>query len=307
MIATSSPAMRRLRRVARWLNLPLVVGGLLVVVLFGCAIAARWISPFDPVEPMLYFQGGKLAPVPYQPGTYYMPFGSDMLRRDMFSRIVYGSRYTLLFGIVTAAVRIVLGAALGVFGVWFVRWRSLIDVLVRVSSAIPAIVFALLPLGLIQRFGSIELSMVGFVVVLSLTGWAEASVRVRLATEQLRRQPFVEAAYALGLRDGAILWRHILPNLRDILLVEATYATAAVLLLIAELGFLGVYIAGAEIEGTGNNVTVDPVFAEWGSMLARGVRDEPRGWWLLLVPAGAFVIAILAFNLLAEGLRRRDR
>jgi ABC-type dipeptide/oligopeptide/nickel transport system permease subunit len=295
----------RLRRIRQALNGPLLIGGLLVALLLVCAVAAPWISPFDPVEPLVIFNGGRTVRAPYPPGAYGMPLGSDTLRRDMLSRVIFGSRYTLLFGVVTAGARVLLGALLGAVGAWFWRWRAPVDLAVRVSSAIPALVFALLPLGLIQRFGSITLSALGFAVVLSLTGWAETSVRVRLAVEHLRRQPFVEAAYALGLRDGAVLWRHIGPNLRDLLLIEAAYATASVLLLIAELGFLGVYIAGAETEGIGSSLTVDPLFAEWGGMLARGVRDESAGLWLLLVPAGAFVLAILAFNLLADGLRRR--
>jgi peptide/nickel transport system permease protein len=141
--------------------------------------------------------------------------------------------------------------------------------------------------------------------VLSLTGWAETAVRCRTAVEGLRSMPFIEAAHVIGLRRAAVLWRHVLPNLRDLLLVEDAYAAASALLLVAELGFLGVYVGDAEREQIGNRLVVDPIYAEWGSMLARGLRDRGYGAWLFMEPLFAFVIAILAFNLLAEGLRRR--
>jgi peptide/nickel transport system permease protein len=96
-----------------------------------------------------------------------------------------------------------------------------------------------------------------------------------------------------------------LPNLRDLVIVEASYAMAAALLLLAELGFLGIFIGDAEREVIGNQISVDPIYAEWGSLLAKGLRERGNGPWLFFAPVAAFVLSILAFNLLAEGLRRR--
>lgn len=101
-----------------------------------------------------------------------------------------------------------------------------------------------------------------------------------------------------------MLWRHVRPNLRDLLLVKTAYAMAGVLLL-AELGFLNVFVGGAEREALAGAISIDPLYAEWGGLLARGIRERRRGPWLFLAPTIALTVSILAFNLLAEGLRTR--
>jgi peptide/nickel transport system permease protein len=250
--------------------------------------------------------GDGLAPAPYPPGTPGLSLGSDTLRRDMLSRLIYGSRYTLLFSGVAALLRVGLGGLLGVLAGWNQRLDRVFDVLAGVWSAVPSLLFALIPIALVNRRVGVAASALTFVLVMSLTGWAEIAVRCRVAVRGLLTQPFVEAAYAVGLRPGRVLRRHILPNLHDLLLIEAAYAIGAVLLLVAELGFLGVYVGYAEPETLGSRVIVsDPIYAEWGSMLARGLRQRGSGLWLMLEPLAVFALAILAFNLLAEGLRRR--
>ena len=199
---------------------------------------------------------------------------------------------------------IAIGALLGMLAGWYRSASRPIDLLVSAWSAVPSLFFAIVPLLLVNRSGSLAASTAAFVIVLSLTGWAETAVRCRVAVRGLSVAPFVESAYAIGLRRFAVLWRHILPNLRDLLLIEAAYAMAAALLLIGELGFLGIVVGGSV--GDAGASSVHPIYAEWGSMLARGVRDRGAGLWLLLEPLIAFTLAILAFNLLAEGLRRRQ-
>ncbi len=143
-----------------------------------------------------------------------------------------------------------------------------------------------------------------FTIVLSLTGWAETTSRTRFTVQGLHTAPFVEAAYVIGLRRWAVLWRHILPNLRDVLLIEMVAALSSALLIVAELGFFSLFIGGGTEDFYGSKYP-DPIYAEWGSMLAKGLRQRNLGIWLLLEPLLAFTITILAFNLLAEGLRRR--
>jgi ABC-type dipeptide/oligopeptide/nickel transport system permease subunit len=214
---------------------------------------------------------------------------------------VYGSRFTLLFCGVAALLRVLLGGLLGMLAGWYDRAARAIDVLVSGWSAVPSLIFALVPILIINARGDIRQSIVVFLVALSLTGWAEAAIRTKVAVQAARNLPFVEAAYAVGLSRRAVLWRHILPNLRDVLLIEAAFSMAAALLLVAELGFLNVFVGAAERDPTG----VYPIQAEWGGMLARGLRERGSGYWLLFAPMGAFILTILAFNLLAEGMRRK--
>jgi peptide/nickel transport system permease protein len=294
------PFAQRARRLARRINGPLVVGGLLVATLVICAAAAPLLAPFDPYEPYIFFNDGTMAHMPYPPGSYRMVLGSDSVGRDLLSRLIFGSRFTLLFCGVAATLRILLGTLLGMIGGWYARAGRMIDIVVSVWSAIPSLIFVLVPLLIVGQRGSLTASIVVAVVTLSLTGWSEAAIHTKVTVQSLQNLPFVEAAYTIGLSRWAVLWRHVLPNLRDVLLVEGAFAMASALLLIAELGFLNIFIGAAERDVVG----VFPVQAEWGGMLARGLREQSRGFWLLLAPMAAFLLAILAFNLLAEGLRR---
>jgi peptide/nickel transport system permease protein len=299
------PQSRRRLALASLPNAPLLIGGLLLAALVCCAVAAPLLAPHDPLEVVIRLNGRDLARAPYPPGTPGMPLGSDSLRRDLLSRLLYGSRYTLLFCGVAALLRAAIGVLLGMLGGWYRRANRVVDVLISAWSAVPSLFFALVPIAIVNTWGSLTASTIAFVATLSLTGWAETAVRCRVAVRALRGMPFIEAAYVIGLSRAAVLWRHVLPNLRDLVIVEATYAMAAALLLLAELGFLGIFIGDAQREVIGNQITADPIYAEWGSMLAKGLRERGNGPWLFFAPVAAFVLSILAFNLLAEGLRRR--
>lgn len=295
----------RLRRGVARLNAPLVLGGLIIAAIGVCALAAPLIAPFNPSEPQIRFNAGRMAPLPHPPGAFGMPLGSDTVGRDIFSRLVYGSRYTLLFCGVAALLRVLLGALLGMLAAWYRRAAAPIDVLVSAWSAVPSLIFVLVPVVVVNARQNQTASTITFVVVLSLTGWAETAIRTKVAVQGLRAEAFIEAAAATGLRPRAILWHHVLPNLRDLLLVEAAFAMAATLLLVAELGILNVFVGAAERDILGRAVSYIQLHAEWGGMLARGMRERSAGYWLVLAPIGAFSLVILAFNLLAEGLRRR--
>jgi peptide/nickel transport system permease protein len=292
---------RRWRRVVFRLNTPLILGGFLAGLIVSCAIAAPLIAPFDPYDARVFFEEGRMERMPYPPGAHGMVLGSDSAGRDLLSRLIFGGRYTLLFCGVAALLRVLLAVVLGMFAGWYNRASQVLDVLVSAWSAVPSLIFAIVPIAIVGLRNDLTASVITFLLALSLTGWAEATVRIRVEVQSLRAAPFVEAAYSIGLSRAAVLWRHILPNLRDLLLIEAAYAVAAVLLLVAELGFLNFFVGAAERDALG----VFPIQAEWGGMLARGLRERGSGIWLLLAPMGMFTLTILAFNLLAEGLRRR--
>lgn len=282
-------------------NPPLLIGSVLVALLVFVAAAAPLLAPHDPNTPRLLHN----ARPPYPPGTPGFLLGSDMERRDLFSRLLYGARYTLLFGGIAACVRMLLGMILGMLAGWYRGAGRIIDVFIVTWSAVPSLFFAVGLILIFFRGADLATSTLVYFVAVSCTGWAEIAVRCRGAVQDLVHAPFVEAAYVIGRRRAAVLWRHVFANLRGVLLVEWAYAMGAVLLLVAELGFIGLYLGTPEIGVAPQGLQAEPMYAEWGSMLAVGLRLRRLGPWLVLVPAGALTITILAFNLVAEGLRRR--
>lgn len=301
----------RLRALIVGPNAPLLIGGLLAGVLCACVVAAPLIARHDPLTPVTRIGGQLATQAPYPPGTPELLLGSDVLSRDLLSRLLYGGRYTLLMCALIALARVSLGTLLGILAGWYAGSRRVIGAVASAWSAVPSLFFAFIAIPLtanaIQGHPQIDNPITGalaFSIALSLTGWAEITARTRVAVQGLRAAPFVESAYAIGLSRWAVLWRHILPNLRDLLLIEAAAALSSALLIVAELGFFSIFIGGGTDDFYGSKYP-DPIFAEWGSMLAKGLRQRGLGIWLFLEPLLAFTITILAFNLLAEGLRRR--
>jgi peptide/nickel transport system permease protein len=293
------------------LNAPLLIGSVLAAILCLCVVAAPLLTQHDPLSPVTRIGGQLATKAPYPPGTPTLLLGSDALSRDQLSRLLYGGRYTLLMCGLIALTRVLLGTLLGVLAGWYDRPRRVIGAVASAWSAVPSLFFAFIAIPItanaIQGHPQINAPITGaiaFTIALSLTGWAEIAARTRIAVQALRAVPFVESAYAIGLSRWAVLWRHILPNLRDLLLVEAAAALSSALLIVAELGFLSIFIGGGTEDFYGSKYP-DPIYAEWGSMLAKGLRQRSLGIWLFLEPLLAFTITILAFNLMAEGLRRR--
>lgn len=301
----------RLRGLVFGLNAPLLLGGLLAATLCACVIAAPLIAPHDPLTPVIHIGGQLAIKAPYPPGTPELPLGSDVLSRDQLSRLLYGGRYTLLMCGSIALARVMLGTLLGILAGWYDRSRRVIGAVASAWSAVPSLFFAFIAIPIVTKIlrGHAQIDptitpALAFTITLSLTGWAEITARTRVAVQELRAAPFVESAYAIGLSRWAVLWRHIVPNLRDLLLIEAVAALSSALLIVAELGFFSIFIGGS-IEDFYGSKYPDPIYAEWGSMLAKGLRQRSLAIWLLIEPLVAFTITILAFNLLAEGLRRR--
>jgi peptide/nickel transport system permease protein len=292
--------------VSRWhVNGTLVLGGSIVGALIVLALAAPLLTSFDPTEPVVRFNGGDLVQAPYPPGTQGMLLGSDTVRRDLWTRLLYGTRFTLLLCLLAAAARLLIGAVLGIIAGWFPRTDPAISALISAWSAIPALILAVVPIAIVNASRNLFASLITFLIVLSITGWAEIAVRCRLAVQQIRTTPYIEAAYALGLPEHRVIGWHVLPNLRPLLLADAAAATGAVLLLVAELGFLNLFLGGAEVDSIGSRITVDAITSEWGGLLANGLRNRSGAPWLLIAPTVAFTLAILGFNTLADGLRRR--
>ncbi|MCB9137422.1 MAG: ABC transporter permease subunit [Caldilineaceae bacterium] len=284
--------------VALWLG-GLISLGLLVVFIFGPQLAPH--SPFT-TRGLEIVDGEFLIP-PFAPDAVY-PWGTDVMGRDMMSLVLAGAQQTLTLAAIVVLARLIIGVLLGALAGWF--YGSWLDRLIvwtaEVLAAFPTLLLAMLViLSLGIRSGTRP-----FLVGLSIVGWAELMQYVRSAVINLRPRPFIESAVAIGAREPRIVWHHVMPNLLPALISLAALEMGAVLMLLGELGFIGIFIGGgafAELQIDGPPYHYSDV-PEWASLLAN-VRLYARSYpWTALYPAGAFFLSILGFNLLGEGIRR---
>lgn len=295
------------------LNPPLVLGaaivaGLVLVVLFG----PLWVDhdPFlvtQSMRPHYDVESGEFIRLPLDPSAEY-PLGTDEWGNDMLSLIVYGARVTLIAGAYITLARLLLGTLLGSLAGWRPGgWldRAMMS-LIGVVAAVPTLLSSMI---LIYALGIHKGTLV-FVVALAVVGWTEIAQYVRGEMLVLRKMPYVEGARAVGLTDIQVVVRHILPNLLPQLLILSFLEMGAVLILVAELGFLDVFIGG------GSYYTADPIFGptlhipdipEWGVLVAQGAPSLRANAHLVLGPALAFFVSVVGMNAFGEGLRRLVR
>jgi uncharacterized protein (DUF885 family)/ABC-type dipeptide/oligopeptide/nickel transport system permease component len=286
------------------LNPPLLVGllfliPLLAVILFGSALAPH--NPYNTTS--FVFIEGKIQTPPFPPSGDF-PWGSDALGRDMLSLILIGAQQTLVIAAIVMLARIAIGGFLGLLAGWFEgTWLDrLIGNLIEIIAAFPALLCAMV---LILALG-IRRGLSSFVVALCFVGWGEVAQFVRAQVVSLKPRPFVEAAVVTGGRWPDILSRHILPNLLSPLVGLAALEMGAVLMLLGELGFVGIFIGGgafAQLVVFGPPYYYSDV-PEWAALLAN-IRGYARSYpWMAWSPVLAFVATILAFNLTGEGILR---
>lgn len=305
------PAGARLHIHNIFLNLPLMVGvtivlGLLAVVLFGPLwasydpyITARSLVPHFDVDLGTFIEG------PFGPSLRY-PLGTDKWGNDILALLMYGARITLVVGAYITLARVVIGTMLGAIAGW--NPDSALDQLIMGTiSTIGSVPMLISSMILIYALG-IERGVVVFIIALSIIGWTEIAQQVRSELLRIRKMLYIEAAESVGLTQLQLVVRHALPNVLPRLLIISFLEMGAVLLLMAELGFLGVFIGGT------STYIADPLspapaeqlleMPEWGAIVSKGVpylRSYPH---LVLGPALAFLIAIMGLNALGEGLRR---
>lgn len=273
-----APARRRLPApLRRFLGNKLAVVGIVVLLIFaGAALLAPWVAPFDPAQ--IFFSDLRAAP-----GAAHL-FGADELGRDIFSRVVYGARVSLSAGLISVSLALVAGGGLGLIAGFVGGWLD--DVLMRVVDALLALPFLVLAIALAAILGpSLQNTMIAIAIVT-----APAFARItRGEVLSQRERDYVQAAQALGAGDGRLITRHLLPNISGALIVQTSLAVANAILAEASLSFLG--------------LGIQPPAPSWGSMLnaARGyLTDAP---WMALFPGLAIFLAVLAFNLIGDGLR----
>ncbi len=205
-IAIPSLCWRRAR-----LNAPLAIGGLLLIFLVVCALAAPLLAPHSPFAVTVGAPGEKGPP--YPPLTPGYLLGSDPAGRDMLSRLLYGGRYTLLFCAIAGIMRVAVELLLGMIAGWYERAGAVIAVVASKWSAVPSLLVAAIIIAMLGR-GAGRDPLTIPPIALAVTGWTEVATRCQIAVQELRAVAFIDAAYAIGGRRWSILWRHVLPNIR---------------------------------------------------------------------------------------------
>lgn len=257
-----------------------VFGMYLVLVLVYLALITPAIAPFDPDQIDV---GPKLAAPSFQ---HLM--GTDQFSRDMFSRVMYGARISLVIGFIAVSISATIGSSLGAIAGFFggtvdkaIMWFT--DLLL----SLPRLIMLLAVIGFYRAAGAQSIFLI--VVVLGLTGWMGVARIVRSQVLSLKEQDFVQAARALGYSDARIIFRHLIPNALAPVIVYASLAIGSTILTEASLSFLG--------------LGVPPPTATWGSVVNDG-RDFLRSaWWITMFPGLMIVLAVMSFNLLGDGLR----
>jgi ABC-type dipeptide/oligopeptide/nickel transport system permease component len=283
-------------------NFPFVAGSLLVVGLLAVVLFGPYMAPNSPFETQRLVRiDGQLTPPPYAPNETY-PWGTDALGRGMLSLILAGAQQTLVLGMLVVAARSAVGILLGTLAGW--SQGSLLDrtilALAEIISAFPTLLIAMI---LILAIG-IRLGMQPFIIALCFVGWGEMMQFVRGEVISIRPKLFIESAVALGARSPRIVVRHILPNLMPSLISLTSIEMGAVLMLLGELGFIGIFIGGGSLIELPSMAVLYSDVPEWGALLSN-IRFQARSYpWTALYPMLAFFVSIVGFNLFGEGLRR---
>jgi peptide/nickel transport system permease protein len=276
-LADVLPPVRQRGRVMTFVrrNPTIVLGGTLLLVMVLIAILAPYLGTVDPTA---------LAPAKRtrEPSAQYW-FGTDMLGRDVYSRVIYGARISLIVGFAVAAVASILGTFIGLVS-GFIRGADAI--MMRVMDGLMSIPSILLAIALMALTRA---SVQNVVIAISVAEFPRVSRLIRGVVLSLREQPFVEAAVASGTRLPMIIVKHILPNTLAPLMVNATFICASAMIIEASLSFIG---AGTP-----------PIIPSWGNIMAEGRALWQVKPYIVFFPAIFLCITVLSVNLLGDGLR----
>lgn len=256
-----------------------LIGGAVICLLVLTAIFAPFIAPYDPAKQDV---AQRLLP----PGSNGHELGTDALGRDLLSRIIFGSRISVIVGVAAVTLAGTVGTILGLVSGYFGGWVD--AVVMRLADAQLAVPFLVLASAAAVVTGP---GVAKIIVILGLAGWVLYGRIVRSEVLVLREREFVQAARALGGRPGRIIVRHILPNVTASIVVVATLQVGSMILSEASLSFLGL----------GVPISVPT----WGSIAADGRDYLETAWWVSTFPGLAILLTVLGTNFVGDWLRDR--
>lgn len=258
-----------------------LLGFVLIVLVVTAAALAPWIAPYAPEEQL--FDGLTLEGAPLPPdGRFIM--GTDLLGRDLFSRMLYGAQTSLVIGVVANGMALVIGTLVGLTAGFFRGWIG--SALMRFTDLMMAFPALLLAICLAAIF---KPSLWIVALVIALVNWVQAARVIYTETTSLAERDFIAAEKTLGAGTGRILFRHILPHLVPTIIVWGTLGISTTVLLEATLSFLG--------------VGVQPPTPSWGNIIFENQTYFQSAPWLVFIPGAAIILLALAFNLVGDALR----
>jgi peptide/nickel transport system permease protein len=257
-------------------NNAIVIGGTVVSLIVIVAIFAPLIAPYN-----LKMSDLKYALTP--PGAQFL-LGTDQYGRDILSRLIYGSRLSLMVGLIAQMINTLIGVTLGLFSGYY--GGKIDDTIMGLTNIVLSMPILILSLAIMAILGP---GTINLLIALGAVGWTYTCRVTRAETLSIREKDYIDAARVLGCSTFRILRKHVLPNILGPILVIATLGVADIILMAATLSFLGV---GAQ-----------PGTPEWGAMLSRGRDYLYYAPWISIFPGVALFITILGLNTLGDGLR----
>ena len=268
--------------IGRLARRPLAVFGVAIIaIVVFAALAAPILAPYPPNEQL--FDGLTLEGAPLPPNAEFL-LGTDLLGRDLLSRLLYGAQTSLIIGVLANGIAVAIGTMVGVTAGFFGGFIG--SVLMRFTDlmmAFPALLLAIVLAAIFQP------SLWIVVLVIAMVNWVQIARVIYTETRSLSERDFVEAEWAMGAGRGRILFRHILPHLTSTIIVWATLGIATTVLLEATLSYLG--------------IGVRPPTPSWGNIIFESQTYFTTAPWLVFIPGFAIVMLALAFNLVGDALR----
>ncbi|MBZ9999392.1 MULTISPECIES: ABC transporter permease [unclassified Mesorhizobium] len=258
-----------------------LLGLFIVAIVLAGAILAPWLTGYDPNEQM--FDGLTLEGSPLPPDAKFW-LGTDLLGRDLLTRILYGARTSLIIGIAANGVALLIGTLVGVTAGYFRGWIG--SALMRFTDLMMAFPALLLAICLAAVF---EPSLWIVALVIALVNWVQTARVIYTETSSLAEREFIDAERTIGASAPRILFRHILPHLLPTIIVWGTLGISTTVLLEATLSFLG--------------IGVQPPTASWGNIIFENQTYFQAAPWLVFFPGAAILALALAFNLIGDALR----